>query len=69
MAIAGLILGLLSILLPFVPFGIYLSFITMPLGIIFSAIGVAKPNKRAIAIAGLVASIGALCWIIYLFTF
>ncbi len=57
MAIAGFVLSLVALLLCWVP---GLSWILWLLGLIFSIIGVCRPNNRGLAIAGLVISfIGA----------
>lgn len=56
--IAGLVLGIVSLLLGAIPFFGFLALATAPFGIISSIVGlVVKNKKRGLAIAGLILSI------------
>jgi hypothetical protein len=66
LAVAGLVCGIISVVLFWVPF---LGWVLAALGIIFGAIGLAKANKGApnkgMAIAGLVCGIvSVLAWVV-----
>ena len=74
MAIAGLVLGIVAIVLSFVPCINWFAVLPAVLGIIFSAIGLSQAKKtgkgKGQAIAGLVLSILALIWVpIYMLVF
>lgn len=67
MAIAGMVCGIVAIVLSFIPCIGILSIIPAILGIIFSIIGLVQSKKtgegKGMAIAGLVLSILAIIWI------
>ena len=56
MAIAGFVLALVGLLI--------LPIILGPLGLIFSAVGIAKKKRFGLAIAGLVISIVDIVWVL-----
>lgn len=56
LAIASLVLGILSVLTAWIPIIGMVAWILAPLGLIFGFISVGKPTGRGIAIGGLVSS-------------
>ncbi len=59
--IGGLVLGIVSLLLGFIPFFGFLALVPAPFGIISSIVGlVVKNKKRGLAITGLILSILAI---------
>ena len=74
MAVAGLVLGIVAIVLSFIPCVNLFGFLPAVLGLIFSIIGLSKSKKtgegKGMSVAGLICSILALVWIpIYYFIF
>ena len=74
MAVAGLVLGIVAIVLSFIPCVNLFGFLPAVLGLIFSIIGLSKAKKtgegKGMSVAGLICSILALVWIpIYVFIF
>lgn len=67
MAVAGLVLGIVAIVLGFVPCIGILAIIPAILGIIFSIMGLSQAKKtgqgKGMAIAGLILSILAILWV------
>jgi hypothetical protein len=67
MAMAGLVLGIVAIVLSFIPCIGFFAITPAILGIIFSIIGLSQAKKtgqgKGMAIAGLVLSILAIVWI------
>jgi len=66
MAIASMVLGILSILFAWIPIIGMVSWILAPLGLIFGFISVGKPTGKGFAITGLITSgIGLLICILW----
>lgn len=67
MAVAGLVLGIVAIVLSFIPCIGILAIIPAVLGIIFSIMGLSQAKKtgqgKGMAIAGLILSILAIAWV------
>jgi hypothetical protein len=67
MAVAGLVFGILAIVIAFVPCIGILAIIPAILGIIFSIVGLVKSRKtgqgKGMAVAGLILSILAIIWV------
>jgi hypothetical protein len=66
MAIASLVLGIISVVFVWIPVLGMIAWVTSPLGLIFGALAMRKPTHRGMAIAGLVCSVVGLviclCW-------
>lgn len=66
MAVASLVLGIVSIIAAIIPFVGLISWILAPLGLIFGFLSMNKPTGRGMAIAGLITSgIGLLICILW----
>jgi hypothetical protein len=67
MAVAGLVLGIVSFVISFIPCVGLLAILPAILGIIFSIIGISKAKTtgqgKGMAIAGLILSILAIAWV------
>ena len=67
MAVASLVLGILSILFVWIPFVGMVSWILAPLGLIFGLIALNKPVGRGMAVAGAICSgvglLGCIAWV------
>lgn len=67
MAVAGLVLGIMAIVISFIPCIGLLAIMPAILGIIFSVVGLSQAKKtgqgKGMAIAGLVLSLLAIAWI------
>ncbi len=60
LAVAGLVIGIIAIVLAFIPILNYLSYILGPLAIVFGIIGLTKASKKAMSIVGLSLGVAAL---------
>lgn len=70
LAIAALVLGIVSVLLGWIPIVGLVSWILAPLGLVLGLIALGKPYGRPLAIGGIVASaIGLLICLLWLFFF
>jgi hypothetical protein len=56
LAVASLVLGILSILLAIIPIVGFIAWIMAPVGLILGIIGLGKPTGKGMAIAGVVCS-------------
>jgi len=66
MAIASMVLGILSILFGWIPIIGFVSWVLAPLGLIFGFISMGKPTGKGFAITGLITSaIGLLICILW----
>ncbi|HYE43617.1 MAG TPA: hypothetical protein VEA15_09520 [Caulobacteraceae bacterium] len=68
LAVASLVLGILSILFVWIPLIGMISWILAPLGLVLGLVGLNKPTGRGMAIAGAVCSgvglLGCIGWVV-----
>ena len=60
LAVAGMVLGIVAVVVALFPFGFFLAIPLGLIGLILACVGAAKQVKRGMAIAGIVCSVGAL---------
>ncbi|MBX3477320.1 MAG: hypothetical protein KF910_06915 [Brevundimonas sp.] len=68
MAVASLVLGVLSILFVWIPFVGLISWVLAPVGLVLGLVALGKPTGRGLAIAGAICSgiglLGCIGWVV-----
>jgi hypothetical protein len=68
MAVASLVLGVLSILFVWIPFVGLISWVLAPIGLVLGLVALGKPSGRGLAIAGAICSgiglLGCIGWVV-----